>query len=98
MMKKLLILLVGISFTMPLAAKRILTYEKCNEDGRCVRSYRLTGDDVVPYVEPSDEQKFRQMLEKEIKSYRSTHPGNASLSDKEVAAKMLKEMSKKPWE
>ena len=96
-MKKLLILLVGISFTMPLAAKKILLKEDCDDLG-CNRVYRLTGKDVIPYVEPSEEQKFRQMLEKEIKSYRSTHPGNASLSDKEVAAKMLKEMSKKPWE
>ena len=94
-MKRVLFVLVGLSLVFSAHAKEIFISRYCNESG-CADAYALTGKDVVPYQKPTREQQFREDLEKEIKWQRVKHAEYGSLTDEQVAAKMLEEMIKKP--
>jgi len=95
-MKKCILVLLGLFLTFPCFSKEILISKSCDSKGDCVSVYRLTGKDVVPYQKPTREQQFREDLEKEIKWQRVKHAEYGSLTDEQVAVKMLEEMVKKP--
>lgn len=92
-MKKNLLILMGLALVFSVNAKEILVSTSCDRLG-CNSAYILTGKDVVPYQKPTREQQLREDLKKEIKWQRVKHAEYGTLTDEQVAVKMLEEVVK----